>query len=112
MAKKNSKKNQGDKTYILIKLKAYDNKLLDSSTQQIVSSANRTGAKVSGPVPLPTHIEKICVNRSPHVDKKSRDQLEIRTHKRLLGIVDPTPETLDALMNLELSAGVNIEIEV
>ncbi|MEM6602756.1 MAG: 30S ribosomal protein S10 [Pseudomonadota bacterium] len=101
-----------DKTHIKIKLQAYDNKLLDSSTKQIVSSANRTGAKVSGPIPLPTHIEKICVIRSPHIDKKSRDQLEIRTHKRLLGIVDPTPQTLDALMNLELSAGVNIEIKV
>lgn len=101
-----------DKTHIKIKLQAYDNNLLDSSTRQIVSSANRTGAKVSGPIPLPTHIEKICVIRSPHIDKKSRDQLEIRTHKRLLGILDPTPQTLDALMNLELSAGVNIEIKV
>lgn len=101
-----------DKTHIKIKLQAYDNNLLDSATNQIVSSANRTGAKVSGPIPLPTHIEKICVIRSPHIDKKSRDQLEIRTHKRLLGILDPTPQTLDALMNLELSAGVNIEIKV
>lgn len=99
-------------TYIKIKLLAYDHNLLDSSTKEIVRSANRTGAKVSGPIPLPTHIEKICVTRSPHIDKKSRDQLEIRTHKRLLGIVNPTPQTLDALMNLELSAGVNIEIKV
>jgi small subunit ribosomal protein S10 len=107
-----AKSNKGNKTNIIIKLQAYDNKLLDSSTQQIVNSANRTGAKVSGPIPLPTHIEKICVIRSPHIDKQSRDQLEIRTHKRLLGILDPTPQTLDALMNLELSAGVNIEIKV
>ncbi|MFT6083278.1 MAG: small subunit ribosomal protein S10 [Alphaproteobacteria bacterium] len=105
-------KKQNDKTHIRIKLKAFDNKLLDSSAIQIVNSANRTGAKVLGPIPLPTDIEKITVNRSPHVDKKSRDQLEIRTHKRLLDILDPTPQTLDALMNLELSAGVNIEIKI
>jgi len=103
---------QNDKTHIRIKLKAFDNKLLDSSAIQIVNSANRTGAKVLGPVPLPTDIEKIVINRSPHVNKKSRDQLEIRTHKRLLDILDPTPQTLDALMNLELSAGVNIEIKI
>lgn len=107
-----AKDNHNEKTHIIIKLQAYDNKLLDSATQQIVNSANRTGAKVSGPVPLPTHIEKICLIRSPHIDKQSRDQLEIRTHKRLLGILEPTPQTLDALMNLELSAGVNIEIKV
>lgn len=105
-------KKQGDKTHIRIKLKAFDNDLLDSSTSQIVSSANRTGARVFGPIPLPTDIEKIVVNRSPHIDKKSRDQLEIRTHKRLLDILDPTPQTLDALMNLELSAGVDIEIKI
>jgi small subunit ribosomal protein S10 len=105
-------KKQSDKTHIRIKLQAFDNNLLDASTGQIVNSANRTGAKVLGPVPLPTSIEKIVVNRSPHVDKKSRDQLEIRTHKRLLDIIDPTPQTLDALMNLELSAGVNIEIKI
>ncbi len=105
-------KKQNDKTHIRIKLQAFDNNLLDASTRQIVNSANRTGAKVLGPVPLPTDIEKIVVNRSPHIDKKSRDQLEIRTHKRLLDILDPTPQTLDALMNLELSAGVNIEIKI
>lgn len=105
-------KKQSDKTHIRIKLQAFDNNLLDASTSQIVNSANRTGAKVLGPVPLPTDIEKIVVNRSPHIDKKSRDQFEIRTHKRLLDIVDPTPQTLDALMNLELSAGVNIEIKI
>ena len=105
-------KKQSDKTHIRIKLQAFDNNLLDASTRQIVNSANRTGAKVLGPVPLPTDIEKIVVNRSPHVDKKSRDQLEIRTHKRLLDILDPTPQTLDALMSLELSAGVNIEIKI
>ena len=105
-------KKQNDKTHIRIKLQAFDNNLLDASTRQIVNSANRTGAKVLGPVPLPTDIEKIVVNRSPHVDKKSRDQLEIRTHKRLLDILDPTPQTLDALMNFELSAGVNNEIKI
>lgn len=105
-------KKQNASTYIKIKLLAYDHNLLDNSTKQIVKSANRTGAEVSGPIPLPTHIEKICVIRSPHIDKKSRDQFEIRTHKRLLGIINPTPQTLDALMNLELSAGVNIEIKV
>lgn len=103
---------QKDKTHIRIRLKAYDSNLLDASTRQIVTSADRTGAKVIGPIPLPTNIQKIVVNRSPHIDKKSRDQFEIRTHKRLLDIIDPTPQTLDALMNLELSAGVNIEIKI
>jgi small subunit ribosomal protein S10 len=98
------------KSTIRIILKAYDNKLLDIATKQICSTAFRTGAKISGPVPLPMHINKIVVNRSPHIDKKSRDQLEIRTYKRLLDIVEPTPNTLDALMKLELSAGVNVQV--
>lgn len=104
-----TKKKKND-SLIRIVLKAYDNKLLDVSTKQISNTAVRTGAKLSGPIPLPVHISKVVVNRSPHIDKKSRDQLEIRTHKRLLDIISPTPHTLDALMKLELSAGVNIQI--
>ncbi len=95
---------------IRIRLKAYDHKLLDQSTQEIVDTAKRTSAKVVGPIPLPTKINKYCVLRGPHVDKKSREQFEIRTHKRLLDIVDPTQQTLEALMKLDLSAGVNVEI--
>ena len=82
------------------------------SAREIVSTAKRTGAQVRGPVPLPTRIEKFTVNRSPHIDKKSRDQWEIRTHKRVLDIVDPTPQTVDALMKLDLSAGVAVEIKL
>lgn len=82
------------------------------SAREIVSTAKRTGAQVRGPVPLPTRIEKFTVNRSPHIDKKSRDQYEIRTHKRVLDIVDPTPQTVDALMKLDLSAGVAVEIKL
>ncbi len=82
------------------------------SAREIVSTAKRTGAQVRGPVPLPTRIEKFTVNRSPHIDKKSRDQFEIRTHKRVLDIVDPTPQTVDALMKLDLSAGVAVEIKL
>jgi len=104
-------RKQGDKTHIRIKLQAFDNNLLDASTRQIVNSANRTGAKVLGPVPLPTDIEKICVNRSPHVDKKSRDQFEIRTHKRLIDIVQATAKTIEALNKLSLPAGVDIKIK-
>ncbi len=96
---------------IRIRLKAYDHRLLDQSTSEIVDTANRTGAKVAGPIPLPTSINKYCVLRSPHVDKKSREQFEIRTHKRLLDILDPTQQTLDALMKLDLSAGVDVEIK-
>jgi small subunit ribosomal protein S10 len=96
---------------IRIRLKAYDSKLLDQSPGEIVETAKRTGAKVAGPIPLPTRINKFTVLRSPHVDKKSREQFEIRTHKRLLDILEPTQQTLDALMKLDLSAGVDVEIK-
>ena len=96
---------------IRIRLKAYDHRLLDQSAHEIVDTAKRTGAKVAGPIPLPTKINKYCVLRSPHVDKKSREQFEIRTHKRLLDILDPTQQTLDALMKLDLPAGVDVEIK-
>ena len=97
---------------IRIWLKAYDHRVLDQSVQRIVETAERTGAHVVGPVPLPTHIERFTVNRSPHVDKKSREQFEIRTHRRLLDIVEPTPQTVDALMKLDLAAGVDVEIKI
>ena len=97
---------------IRIRLRAYDYRVLDKSTADIVETAKRTGAKVAGPIPLPTRIEKFTVNRSPHIDKKSREQFEIRTHKRVLDIVDPTPQTVDALMKLDLSAGVDVQIQV
>ena len=97
---------------IRIKLKTYDHRLIDQSTRQIVEAAERTGAAVAGPVPLPTSIEKFCVIRSPHIYKDSREQFEIRTHKRLLDIVDPTPQTVDALMKLDLAAGVDVEIKL
>jgi len=100
------------KQKIRIKLKAFDHKILDQSAVQIVEAAERTGAAVIGPVPLPTHIRKFCVIRSPHVDKDSREQFEIRTHKRLIDIVDPTPKTIDALTTLNLPAGVDIEIKL
>lgn len=96
---------------IRIKLRAYDHRLLDQSTQEIVLAAQRTGAAVNGPVPLPLHVAKYTVNRSPHVNKKSREQFEIRTHKRLLDIVEPTAQTVDALMKLDLPAGVDVEIK-
>ena len=99
------------KDKIRIRLKAYDFRLLDQSTAEIVDTANRTGANVSGPIPLPTQIQRFTVLRSPHVDKKSREQFEIRTHKRLLDILDPTQQTVDALMKLELPAGVDVEIK-
>jgi small subunit ribosomal protein S10 len=97
---------------IRIRLKAFDHRVLDQSTGEIVTTAKRTGARVRGPIPLPTRIEKFTVLRSPHVDKKSREQFEIRTHKRLLDIVDPTPQTVDALMKLDLAAGVDVEIKL
>jgi small subunit ribosomal protein S10 len=97
---------------IRIRLKAYDFRVLDQSTGQIVETARRTGAKVVGPIPLPTRTEKYTVLRSPHVDKKSREQFEIRTHKRLLDIVDPTAKTVDELKKLELPAGVEINLEI
>ena len=100
-----------DNTKIRIRLKAFDHQLLDKSTSDIVETAKRTGARVAGPIPLPTKINKYCVLRSPHVDKKSREQFEIRTHKRLLDILEPTQQTLDALMKLDLSAGVDVEIK-
>ncbi|MEX2014990.1 MAG: 30S ribosomal protein S10 [Candidatus Hydrogenedentales bacterium] len=96
---------------IRIKLRAYDHNLLDQSTNEIVQAAQRTGAGVIGPVPLPTHTQKYTVNRSPHVDKKSREQFEMRTHKRLLDIANPTAQTVDALMKLDLPAGVDVEIK-
>jgi len=96
---------------IRIRLKAYDHRLLDQSASEIVETAQRTGAKVAGPIPLPTTINKWTVLRSPHVDKKSREQFEVRTHKRLLDILEPTQQTLDALMKLDLSAGVDVEIK-
>jgi small subunit ribosomal protein S10 len=97
---------------IRIRLKAYDYRLLDRSVAEIVETAKRTGAHIAGPIPLPTKIKKFTVLRSPHVDKKSREQFEIRTHKRLIDIVQPTPETVDALMKLSLSAGVDVEIKL
>ncbi|MEX0814850.1 MAG: 30S ribosomal protein S10 [Dongiaceae bacterium] len=97
---------------IRIRLKAYDHRVLDQSTSEIVTTAKRTGARVRGPIPLPTRLEKFTVLRSPHIDKKSREQFEIRTHKRLLDIVDPTPQTVDALMKLDLAAGVDVEIRL
>jgi small subunit ribosomal protein S10 len=96
---------------IRIKLKAYDHKLLDASTAEIVETAVRTGARVAGPMPLPTKISRWTVLRGPFIDKKSREQFEIRTHKRLLDILDPTQQTVDALMRLDLSAGVEVEIK-
>ncbi|MCH7542895.1 MAG: 30S ribosomal protein S10 [Proteobacteria bacterium] len=97
---------------IRIRLKAFDHRLLDQSTSEIVNTAKRTGAQVRGPIPLPTKIEKFTVLRSPHIDKKSREQFEIRTHKRLLDILDPTPQTVDALMKLDLASGVDVEIKL
>ncbi|GHA94331.1 30S ribosomal protein S10 [Algimonas arctica] len=97
---------------IRIRLKSFDHRILDKSTGEIVATAKRTGASVRGPIPLPTRIEKFTVNRSPHVNKKSREQFEIRTHKRMLDIVDPTPQTVDALMKLDLAAGVDVEIKL
>ncbi len=97
---------------IRIRLKAFDHRVLDQSTAEIVNTAKRTGARVRGPIPLPTRIEKFTVLRSPHIDKKSREQFEIRTHKRLLDIVDPTPQTVDALMKLDLASGVDVEIKL
>ena len=96
---------------IRIRLKAFDHQLLDKSTSDIVETAKRTSTKVAGPIPLPTHISRYTVLRGPHVDKKSREQFEIRTHKRLLDILEPTQQTLDALMKLDLSAGVDVEIK-
>ena len=97
---------------IRIKLKSYDHNLVDKSAEKIVKTVKTSGAVISGPVPLPTHQRIYTVLRSPHVNKKSREQFEIRTHKRLLDIVDPTPQTVDALMKLDLAAGVDVEIKL
>ena len=99
------------KERIRIRLKAYDYRILDQSTGEIVETARRTGAQIAGPIPLPTMKNRYCVLRSPHVDKKSREAFEIRTHKRLLDILEPTQQTVDALMKLDLPAGVDVEIK-
>jgi small subunit ribosomal protein S10 len=101
-----------EKQNIRIRLKAFDHRALDMSAREIVNTAKRTGAEVKGPIPLPTRIERFTVTRSPHIDKTSREQFEIRTHKRILDIIDPTPQTVDALMKLDLSSGVGIEIKL
>lgn len=100
------------KQKIRIRLKAFDHRILDQSARQIVDAAERTGAQVVGPVPLPTHIEKFTVNRSTFVDKDSREQFEIRTHKRLIDVIEPGSKTVDQLMRLQLPAGVDIEIKL
>ena len=105
-------KKMAEHQNIRIRLKAFDHRILDNSAHEIVNTAKRTGADVRGPIPLPTRIERFTVNRSPHVDKKSREQFEIRTFKRLLDIVSPTPQTVDALMKLDLAAGVDVEIKL
>jgi small subunit ribosomal protein S10 len=97
---------------IRIRLKGYDHKLLDSAVVEIVQTVRRTGGRVAGPIPLPTRIQKFTVNRSPFVDKKSREQFEIRTHKRLLDILEPTQQTIDELGKLELSTGIDVEIKL
>lgn len=96
---------------IRIRLKAYDHRLLDQSVVEIVETAKRTGSKVSGPIPLPTKINKYCVLRSPHVDKKSREEFEMRTHKRIIDLLEPNQATIDALMKLDLSAGIDVDIK-
>ena len=101
-----------DSQNIRIRLKAFDHRVLDQSTGEIVNTAKRTGAQVRGPIPLPNRIQKFTILRGPHVDKKSREQFEIRTHKRLLDIIEPTPQTVDALMKLDLASGVDVEIKI
>lgn len=101
-----------DAQIIRIRLRAFDHRVLDTSTHEIVNTAKRTGAGVRGPIPLPTRKEKFTVLRSPHIDKKSMEQFEMRTHKRLIDIVEPTPQTVDALMKLDLAAGVDVEIKI
>ena len=101
-----------DTQTIRIRLRAFDHRVLDTSTNEIVNTAKRTGARVRGPVPLPTRKERFTVLRSPHIDKGSMEQFEMRTHKRLIDIVDPTPQTVDALMKLDLAAGVDVEIKI
>ena len=97
---------------IRIRLRAYDHRILDQSTSEIVNTAKRTGANVRGPIPLPTRIEKFTVLKSPHVNKKAREQFERRTYKRVLDIIDPTPQTVDALMKLDLAFGVDLDIKL
>ena len=97
---------------IRIRLKAYDHRVLDTSAKEILETAKRTGADVRGPIPLPTRIERYTVLRSPHIDKKSREQFETRTHKRLIDIIEPTPQTVEALMKLDLASGVDVEIKI
>ena len=101
-----------DSQNIRIRLKAFDHRILDQSTSEIVNTARRTGAKIRGPIPLPTSLNRFTVLRGPHVDKKSREQLEMRTHKRVLDIIEPTPQTVDALMKLDLASGVDVEIKI
>lgn len=110
--KKGAKKKMTRRQRIRIKLKSYDHRVLDQSAAKIVETAKRAGAEVSGPIPLPTQIQKYCVLRSPHVDKKSREHFEMRTHKRMIDILDPPPQTVDALMQLDLPSGVDIEIKM
>ena len=101
-----------DSQNIRIRLKAFDHRILDQSTSEIVNTARRTGAKIRGPIPLPTSLNRFTVIRGPHVDKKSREQFEMRTHKRVLDIIEPTPQTVDALMKLDLASGVDVEIKI
>ncbi|MDC0227930.1 30S ribosomal protein S10 [Alphaproteobacteria bacterium] len=101
-----------DNQNIRIRLKAFDHRILDQSTSEIVNTARRTGAKIRGPIPLPTSLNRFTVLKGPHVDKKSREQFEMRTHKRVLDIVEPTPQTVDALMKLDLASGVDVEIKI
>ena len=101
-----------DSQNIRIRLKAFDHRILDQSTSEIGNTARRTGAKIRGPIPLPTSLNRFTVLRGPHVDKKSREQFEMRTHKRVLDIIEPTPQTVDALMKLDLASGVDVEIKI
>ena len=101
-----------DSQNIRIRLKAFDHRILDQSTSEIVNTARRTGAKIRGPIPLPTSLNRFTVLKGPHVDKKSREQFEMRTHKRVLDIIEPTPQTVDALMKLDLASGVDVEIKI
>ena len=108
-----AKKSENPSTQkIRIRLKAFDHKLIDQSAIEIVETAKRTGARIKGPIPLPTKKERYTVLRSPHIDKKSREQFESRTHKRLIDIIEPTPQTVEALMKLDLASGVDIEIKI
>ena len=101
-----------DSQNIRISLKAFDHRVLEQSTSELVNTARRTGAKIRGPIPLPTSLNRFTVLRGPHVDKKSREQFEMRTHKRVLDIIEPTPQTVDALMKLDLASGVDVEIKI